>query len=452
RFVRADLPTSTGPFIDIERLRQARVAVETSFRDIVETEGWLSEYNSLLGEWKEQIKNTSIARDMYSTNPSRMSTARALVATLTTIMHEAVSLDDIRRQLAASALRSLETLYSSAAWLGLFGQLKVLRERVRGIPALRFDPDYPAASAYCTRIINAMRASDDSPRAIDTIVDLKAMDASLSKEDNSNYHTLVIHGLAFATKGHWYAARTLCQVAIKVTDFMSEEQQQGRKGREAAYLLAVATRRLAASRIDLDEAAAMLEDAYRRETAGASEDCRFVSEDIAIRAARLNFDVFLPLEAPQYPIGHAAGQRISIASTKIFELSIAARDLAEKDDEERIRRWVLQQLVVNVLGTALICYRFGIPIESGVWSVVVQFLRVGQDISEGPVDRRHNWDDVCRLVYLTAYAVFGSDQSVRNAASADLDKLSFVPYAPFDRERDRHFREMVRLSVQQKPR
>src|SRR5262245_55868761 len=82
---------------------------------------------------------------------------------------------------------------------------------------------------------------------------------------NENYHAFVIHALAFAIRGHWFGTKTLCLLALGVVDAIPKAERKMRTGREAAYLLAVAERRLAVDVKGLDRSLECLAMARQRE-------------------------------------------------------------------------------------------------------------------------------------------------------------------------------------------
>ena len=73
-------------------------------------------------------------------------------------MEQDINPASIRTALANRALNSIEALYSSTVWLGLWSRVGALPQNIKGIPALRFEPEYGIAQDYCRTVVKVMRA------------------------------------------------------------------------------------------------------------------------------------------------------------------------------------------------------------------------------------------------------------------------------------------------------
>lgn len=255
----------------------------------------------------------------------------------------------------------------------------------------------------------------------------------LSNIDGSHYHSHVIHALAYATKGHWHATRTLCRVALRTADGLPDSERGNRKGREAAYLLAIAERRLAVTLKDLDMAKKYLDEAEAREDAGVSKDSRFLSEEIAVDVAKLNFQVFVANDLSS----------VLEALERLIPSAVELLKRAQSDPLKPARVWVSQQVLTNALNLALIARDADLAFSQTLLEDVRALVSAANMslVLEGSA--WPNRDDVAEFVYLIACIVFGIDPSKKHAAMVRLEDLRFPAYTPFDKAREAAFRQLA---------
>ena len=380
---------------------------------------------TIIQEWQTQVRTTAVVKKLDQPHGDAAWQQRA-ESFLKRVGYGVETLLDEFENRAAS---STNALYTSAVWLGLWSRIPAVVEHAIGIPALRFDKDYTQAQRYFEKVISVMRSGGSHSK----IVDIKAIYDDLAVVDQSHYHAHVIHALAYATKGLWAQTRTLCEVAILASDRLSESEKKKRMGREAAYLLAVAERRLAQGRNDLSRAEGALEEARRREDKGAGRDARFDSEELAIATARINFDVLL----------HDATPDIVIIS-KLFARAVDVLKNVETDDLPDVRRWVRQQVLVNALDLALLLRCARIELSKHVVREIHQFVQMAEDEHKIGAD---SWDTVAEFIYGTAVVVFSLDPVVRNRVGRRALKLSLPPRMRYDEAREKRFKALVRESM-----
>jgi hypothetical protein len=241
---------------------------------------------NVLEDWQTQVRNACLLRKI-EVNENR---EQDLLDWLVKKAAAGVTREQLERDLAARTISSLKTLYTSTAWLGRWSRVERLRANLRGIPILRFDETYAQAEELCRKLINMM--GNDVGKGLDetALVDISNTYAELAKVDASLYYAHLVHALAFATKGHWYPAKTLCRLALSTVAALPETERGVRRGREAAYLLAVSERRLAKDVNALVQARSDLMEAERREDHDKPRDIRFAGEELGLDVAEVNLD------------------------------------------------------------------------------------------------------------------------------------------------------------------
>jgi hypothetical protein len=434
------------PLIDRAVLREFTKRTDTGFHDAVNllaaSESAGGQKNgfpeSILNEWRTQVHTASVSRNIDSPESGGMLRARDLINWLRERIDQGFTLQQLRTDLAKRAVQSLSSLYSSTSWLGLWSSTGPIRDRIRGIPALRFDGDFQLARDYCQKVVDAMRASSrghEEGKAVN--VDMAEVYSRLFKIDDSHYHGHVIHALAYATKGDWHATQTLCRIALRTADGLPDREKRDRKGREGAYLLAIAERRLALKVKDLDVAKRYLEEAELRDNVGGPKDNRFLSEAIAIDIAKLNFKVFVGKD------------RSSVFEEleRVLPRAVELLKLTESDPLKPAREWVRQQVLTNVLNLALIARDENLTLPQATLDHVCFFVSAANDnLLQGGSFARDR-DAVAEFIYLAAAIVFGSDPTARRAAMTKLNDLNFPTYSPFDKTREATFRQLAARAV-----
>jgi len=378
-----------------------------------------------VNEWSEQVRATAVAwnikPELFKTDPERAKQLAQLV-----LAHRAGSkLDEVAfvSALYKNSLLSLNRLYSAPAWIGLWSQAGAKSEYIKGIPYLDFGMN-PRAQEYCNEVIKQLR----EPKLT---VDLVKMYNALAEQDKSNYLAHTVHALAYATKGHWHATRTLCQVAIAVADQLPVEERGSRKGREAAYLAAVATRRLMRNVSDLESASAMLAEAIKRDEYG-HHDLRFDSERWAIVTAKHHLMYFNDVKIPDVPT----------LNETLAELKGIIDASSEKRNED-CRNWILRQSLTNLFNVRFIATRSNtIPHESIEW--VAPYLDMFEKVTAStPEDR------LARVTFEMAYALWGSDSSKRKDYARKVITHDLPIALPFEKMRQEEMRKATRAVYEQ---
>jgi hypothetical protein len=256
----------------------------------------------------------------------------------------------------------------------------------------------------------------------------------LASVDPSNYHAHLIHALAYAIKGHWFATRTLCRVAIGIVDALPDDQKRRRRGREAAYLMAIAERRMARSVTDLDLAADILTDAQRRENPETKHmDARFESERLALDVARMNFQVF----------AKNSFRQAAEALDNVMSRGRALLERIKSDELPEARQWVRQQVLVNVFDVVLLAFEADAEYARARGAEVRWFIRILEEHRRDQDDGVSTWDDLAEFVCNAAVAVFDDNPSSRAAAQASVQSAEFPIFLKFDFARGRLFKTLA---------
>ncbi|KQP17032.1 hypothetical protein ASF45_27835 [Pseudorhodoferax sp. Leaf265] len=283
---------------------------------------------------------------------------------------------------------------------------------VRGLPALRFDPLYPRAQAQA-QALSELMFDREKRKAFD----LEHMYAELQHEDDSNYHAHVLHAFVFASSGKWLQARVLCRIALAVVEGIHENQKNGRLGREAAYLMAVAERRLAGRVAKLDHAREALTLARERRDPGAGVDERFTAEELAQDVTELQLGFFTadrkePVEVRRY---------LTRAENIVSSVE------ASGETVNCIRYWIIRQAVTNALLASLVAALCGqrFPQELGrIRDLLAKLADLG--LAPDPASRhaKHRYpDEVSDFVWLICATHFG-DQKISSGARDALQAFA----------------------------
>lgn len=184
----------------------------------------------------------------------------------------------------------------------------------------------------------------------------------LQKEDSSQYTTMIVFALAFATLGEWRTALSVAGVAYSIARTQRSINGDSRiKGDEAAYLCAVFSRITSQTLSELNQVSDWIaesdrlcrEQPQRSEIAkGSDTDFRLPAEQLAMRLTRRMFLHYLPSEN-DFPMAQALGRSIESFGT-LFD--------AHRDEFVEIRglpdtarkRYVYLQLLVNALQCAIL--------------------------------------------------------------------------------------------------
>ncbi len=389
---------------------------------------------SILSEWRDMVGVVSVARRLNRKEKDWPQRAKELIDQLTQHAGSGATVQDLRNEITSHAFASLSTLFLSAEWLGVWAQVETVQEQARGIPMLRFSHEFATAQKYSELVIQSMRSSPSSEVTTGVLHDIAAVYADMAKFDSSNYLSHTIHALAYATKGHWNATRTLCQIAIQTTDRLPKEERGRRRGREAAYLLTIAERRLAHTRADLQSARASLQQAVIRDDDGADqqEDIRFRSEALAIDVAEVNFHCLVDKD-----LSPDARQFDGIGAKALAILN----DLHHEQNPE-IRRWVSQQTMTNVLDLALLLSVRDSHLPPPTVATIREFVMRAESWTS-KVAADYAIDSISKFIFTAAAACYSESAELRRQRTDELQSLDYPSARPFDEARKTAFRQLV---------
>lgn len=309
-----------------------------------------------------------------------------------------------------------------SAPFGLAELLSDPKNRRQGVPALRFDrPDF----AEVQQGYEGLSADLFKPRA-----DLTAQQwASLLAEvlervgetDRSGYHKLVLLGYVHACTDSWQQARSLCRTALMTIDHIADRKSDDkRRGREAAYLLAVAERRLFWPRGNgLKFARQALDEAMRRDEPG-SQDVRFESEKLAQEVGQLQLEIYQ--RSRDFADLSVVAQKDLLGLTQAL-LKLA--DVAQVDDDHGVRCWVARQCLTNALVVAIFGYRVPRQPYAQLVGGAVEALERLSKLELAPslpgeaVGKRRYVDKTSDFLWLIATVIFDRDFG-RKRAAADM--------------------------------
>lgn len=317
-------------------------------------------------------------------------------------------LDHLMARLAKQVQQSFTGLFLATGVIGV-DQLLELGTVMRGVPALRFDlPEYADAQAQCDALADELFKSDREPKPFD----LAKMYEALTKSDNSHYHAHVLHAFVYASTGRWFSARTLCRVALLVVDVIPSSQAARRTGREAAYLLAVAERRLAARREGLGIAGEALAQARRRAVGDEALDPRFDSEALAQRITLIQLEYYK--------------EGLTDLPDPVSVLNQAQRLCASVMGSEQpriLRRWVVRQSCTNGLVAAILAVGAGLR-KPQVVGHARELINTMEQEGLAPSEFSSNGsaqkyaDEISDFVWMVAVAVFDVQKRASDARLA----------------------------------
>jgi len=364
------------------------------------------------------------------------------------------SIKEIKKDLLHDANVSLEAIATIASTMGVWNQMYNSENSQYGIPALRFDNKYENAQERLDQIVQIFYKEKED--VIDQEA-IKKIYTDLKNLDDRNYHSLLIHAFIFACYGHWYATKTLCLTALNVAEsFKIEEIDNMCRGREAAYLLAVAERRLVKKEGDmlpaLSKARNMLikasydyedDDALRRKHI----DIRFRSERLAIDVTELNYNYF------SSTTGEESVLKIPYLLEKISEGMVIQEEL-EKETSEKVKAWVNQQSLVNLLSLALFLYylnKNNKDLEQKYRNIKSVFCKVKNILEKRfsclNLDMIFPYDNPARFISITGLAIFSDAPERKNGAKEFLNgnnpNIFLSGNIIYDEPREKFLRKLV---------
>jgi hypothetical protein len=372
--------------------RSLKILNETGYR----SDPGLAFPDSALAEWRSVVSGTF--SEIVLSRKKRTSAQRLKrIATGAGKTSGAELLTNLLAALGRQVKRSFADLYLSTGVIGV-EQLLEPNLSVRGLPALRFDTDEFRQSQQVFETLATQLFAIPRPQQID----LQDLYQTLQNEDESNYSALVIHAFIYASSGRWFSARTLCRVALLVVDALEPAQRGTRSGREAAYLMAVAERRLAISISKLELARAALKDALDRCVGEAEkQDPRFKSEMLAQDVTRSQMAYF----------GTAHAKAEDAIPTLNRASQICEQVLRDQRETQSIHSWVIRQAVTNGLLSALMEAESGMrrPPTIGHSRKLIGLLeqeKMAPKLEPTQYNGEHFKDEISDFVWLIAVAKF----------------------------------------------
>ena len=406
----------------------------TSDKDSRHTRGASNQNIARLRDtWSSHIKSIAALKYGEGLNKAQESGVKKLAKVLMDLKASGLwSVEQLKDELLLDASNLLSELYQNSSTLGL---LDVLIEPVRMMPALCFEMPYDSYRQYYKELLHLMTISGAKNKDLRNLIS-QVDDES---ENRSPYHIQIIYAAAYGARGHWNQVLTLCADAIAVADRLPPIPGELRRGREAAYLAAIACRRSAKSIADLDKAERYVNEAKSRESAGYPLDIRFESESAAISIRRMYFEHF--------------------CSKKVLDLKTVKGEMTvqkELIDRARLQKatnetgtnkfdaaeWVFRQCYTNLLDLALICLKEGdnLVLDDSFRMLFLEFQDtiVPEDRQRDP----HGWL-VCRVVETILNA--GSGQEA--VLSAIDERMRRKPRTPYDKARLNLYKEMITSKI-----
>jgi len=384
----------------------------------------------VLADWNTQVRAAAVVRKVSPERQQLTQRAERFVDWLSERMDTGWTLQQLRLDISSRAVESLNSLYSSTVFLGLWHRLRRLPEHARGIPSLRFEAPYEKGQAYCRVVLDSMYA-DPHAQSSSARLDLQSIYAELAQVDPSNYMSHVIHALAYATKGHWYATQTLCRIALRVADGLPDDARGNRRGREAAYLLAVAERRSARTLSHLESARVHLQQAIDRQDPDRPHDIRFTSEGLSQDVAFFNFRLFVDKQA----------EHVKNSSQSLVDRGVTILMSLEAEPLPEVRAWTTQQIVTNVLNVSLAA----VGVDPSMFDAMSSGARTALECARAiPIaDPKAMGDGVAMFIRTAAVGLFAESADERDAARRRLPEMRFAASRPFDAAREVMYRQLA---------
>jgi len=374
--------------------------------------------NDYVLEWGQHIDTVAAARKVHpKLFPDQKSTSEQIAKVLLEHLKDSgegstSTQDKLYTAIYMSSVETLDQLYSAPTWIGLWTKVDKRKERIKGIPELRFDND-KHAQKYADSVMESLTGNFEH-------IDLVEMYGELAALDNSNYLAHVVHALAYASKGHWYATTALCRVAVAVRDCVPENLRGERKGREASYLAAVATRRIAKCSGELIASEQWLAQARQRDDA-EKRDLRFDSEELAIRATRHFFARFASDPAPL---------ELDSCRATCSELLTLISKIEELEKNEKIKRWLFRQCLTNLFSLEFITQQ---DREALTWSNaedVKNLLSLFDTVTQNREQQSFS-----RHVFKLTYVMLGDSLEQRVNFAKEVGTKAPPTASPFDQMR-----------------
>ncbi len=356
-----------------------------------------------------------------------------------------LDVESLRSTFDNRLLELLDRILLDAGWYSIVNRSDGITDDVRltpqgvgarkSVPALCFDDGFPKSIAAGDRLIKYQEHGVDL-----TARELKQIYNDIVREDKSLYHAYMIFGLLFSLKGYWQPASSLAERAIQIADGIRakhgdayDPKKERRNGREAAYLVAVAKRRLIRDIADLDKAAKFLEQArVRISDDGSDFVIRFDSEDLAIATRRILLEYY-------------CGQVGDSPTPDILEVMTRISAIVERCGQERraeVRDWVSRQSAVNYLNLLVILYSARRQLDEAS-----EMHRKMLDLLGARIEKDANCianDPHACITYLVGVAILDRDGTEFERASVRFKHLlDIIGNMPYDVKRRDTFKAII---------
>lgn len=379
-------------------------------------------------EWALQIKMAALGKIAINLDRPNGDAAEQLADVIKAMVgRKRWSFHNFRDAIFGVTAQSLSRMYFNAVWLGLWSNQAVFFEHIKGMPRLRFDPPNKAVDTYCRKVLKLQSLLRQLTST--DVESLVKANEELMKVDSSLYHSHIVHALAFASKGRWEAAFTLCKIAMNIADSLPRSNDEFRKGREAAYLAAIACRRSAGNIEDLERAKYFLAEARRRENKGSDLDIRFKNESLAIDARKIYFRYYVDGDPNVESYVH-----------RVLNELKSIRNEAAAPQNDNVRKWVLRQCYTNFFDLILILVDLGKYERDEHTLTLLGEFKTLLDVE------RHVEDPHANLVCGIASIVIDTASKAQNeevVQKLSIDSQTMQPILPYDVKRTEMFRRLI---------
>ena len=365
-----------------------------------------------LEEWRDVVRDTHAQVILKRQEKAQSHVLESLLEQIPESKYG--RLDHLMARLAKQVQQSFTGLFLATGVIGV-DQLLELGTKRRGVPALRFDlPEYADAQTQCDALADELFKSNRKPMPFD----LAKMYEALAKSDDSNYHAHVLHAFVYASTGLWFTARTLCRVALLVVDMIPSSQSARRTGREAAYLLAVAERRLATKAESLRIAGEALAQARRRAVGDEALDPRFDGEALAQKITLFQLEYYKGGVKVFPDMVSALHQALRLCATVLGS-----------EQPRILRRWVVRQSCTNGLIAAILAEGAGLK-KPQVVGQARELIKIMEEEGLAPSGFSSNGseqkyaDEISDFVWMVAVAIFDGQ---KRASDARLALEDWIP-------------------------
>lgn len=406
--------------------------------------------------WGEYLKSSSA---LFSISPDEIRNTIAFYTQAANYLDrkEVIETFERLREQVAHVGEQAKRSFALAGALSRFWSLDATKEKqaVRSVPYVRFDSLHEAEGLANT--IAAQRGSK--------LVELqrnKKWITDLHGEDKTNYTTMIIFSLAFASVSEWKTALNVAELAYAIARTQRSINPTARiKGDEAAYLCAIFERLSAQSFRDLDSCGAWLDEAERLrrlypvrddfDPSSDRPDTRFLAERLSLRLTRKLFIAYLP-NAEHPAFGRALDDSIN-SYDALFHENFDELVRAHTGALDTRLRYAVDQFFVNAMQCAII---------GNLWSSMLSeeknylHRRITSEINQSYFNGNLTTENGPRstfseFVLLTAGLLLASCDWATDQQTFLKDRLAAVAkercLMPYDEPRRSHFLSLVGVEL-----